>query len=124
MDVIHQKFSRCHPIWPMAHHVFPGLQSTSLFIWQPKLGIKNLCSNIQNGTQYGRHIVLGLQVGDGGADHGYWGRPENMHMNRPAYKIDASRPGSDVAGDTAAAFAVGSMVFKNICGSRSFLKAH
>lgn len=59
-----------------------------------------------------------LQVGDGGADHGYWGRPENMHMNRPAYKVDAGHPGSDVAGDTAAAMAAGSIVFKTICGSK------
>ena len=39
-------------------------------------------------------------------------------MNRPAFKITASRPGSDVAGDTAAAFAAGSIVFKDICGGK------
>ena len=39
-------------------------------------------------------------------------------MPRPAYKITASRPGSDVAGDTAAAFAAGSIVFKDICGGK------
>jgi hypothetical protein len=34
------------------------------------------------------------QVGDGDADHAYWGRPEDMTMARPAYKIDTSRPGN------------------------------
>ncbi|KAK3581339.1 hypothetical protein CHS0354_016183 [Potamilus streckersoni] len=57
-----------------------------------------------------------VQVGDGGADHSYWGRPENMNMNRPAFKVTASNPGSDVAGDTASAFAAGYIVFKTICG--------
>merc|ERR1712179_660060 len=53
-----------------------------------------------------------VQVGDGGADHAYWGRPEDMHMGRPAFKVTASRGGSDVAGETAASFAAGSIAFK------------
>nr|CAD54730.1 beta-1,4-endoglucanase [Mastotermes darwiniensis] len=53
------------------------------------------------------------QVGDGDADHAYWGRPEDMTMARPAYKIDTSRPGSDLAGETAAALAAASIVFKS-----------
>lgn len=36
-----------------------------------------------------------------------------MDPNRPAYKIDASRPGSDVAMEMAAAMACGSIAFKN-----------
>ncbi|XP_050412030.1 endoglucanase A [Patella vulgata] len=55
---------------------------------------------------------LYIQVGDGGKDHSYWGRPEDMKMDRPSYKLDASCPGSDVAAETAAAFAAGYMVFK------------
>nr|CAD54726.1 beta-1,4-endoglucanase [Mastotermes darwiniensis] len=51
------------------------------------------------------------QVGDGDADHAYWGRPEDMTMARPAYKIDTSNPGSDLAGETAAALAAASIVF-------------
>jgi hypothetical protein len=57
------------------------------------------------------HILI--QVGNGQQDHGYWGRPEDMHMWRPAYKITPGRPGSDVAGTTAAALAVGYTVFKD-----------
>jgi hypothetical protein len=34
------------------------------------------------------------QVGDGGVDHAYWGRPEDMTMDRPAFKIDTSHPGN------------------------------
>jgi hypothetical protein len=31
------------------------------------------------------------QVGRGDLDHAYWGRPEDMTMERPAYKIDTWR---------------------------------
>lgn len=34
-------------------------------------------------------------------------------MDRPAYKIDATHPGSDLAAETAAAFAASYLVFKN-----------
>jgi len=57
---------------------------------------------------------LYVQVGNAGADHGYWGAPETMTMARPAYKIDASKPGSDVAMETAAAMAAGYLAFKDI----------
>jgi len=33
------------------------------------------------------------QVGDGNADHAYWGRPEQMTMSRPTYYISTSNPG-------------------------------
>ncbi|XP_046563044.1 endoglucanase 4-like isoform X1 [Haliotis rubra] len=56
---------------------------------------------------------LYAQVGDGGADHGTWTSPERMTGRRPAFKIDASGPGSDLAMETAAAMAAGSMVFKD-----------
>jgi hypothetical protein len=36
------------------------------------------------------------QVGEGGPDHAYWGRPEDMTMSRPAYKIDTSHPGKNL----------------------------
>ncbi|PZD96207.1 endoglucanase [Paenibacillus sambharensis] len=52
------------------------------------------------------------QVGNGGADHAWWGPAEVMQMQRPAYKIDASCPGSDLAGTTAAALASASIIFK------------
>nr|WGC43860.1 GH9-2 [Procambarus clarkii] len=54
------------------------------------------------------------QVGNGGIDHGYWGRPEDMTMERPSYKIDEAKPGSDLAGETAAALAAASIVFQDV----------
>jgi len=27
------------------------------------------------------------QIGNGDADHAFWGRPEEMSMQRPAYKV-------------------------------------
>ncbi|XP_046564701.1 endoglucanase 4-like [Haliotis rubra] len=55
---------------------------------------------------------LYAQVGNGGSDHGTWTSPERMTEPRPAYKIDASKPGSDLAMETAAAMAAGSIAFK------------
>jgi endoglucanase len=52
------------------------------------------------------------QVGRGDLDHSWWGPAEVMPMQRPAYKISASCPGSDLAGETAAALAAASIVFK------------
>lgn len=53
-----------------------------------------------------------VQVGDGKLDFAYWGRAEDMTMARPAFKVTQNNPGSDVAGNTAAAFAAGSIAFK------------
>ncbi|WP_123371944.1 glycoside hydrolase family 9 protein [Cellulomonas sp. PhB150] len=55
---------------------------------------------------------LYVQVGDGEADHKWWGPAEVMTMARPSYKIDPSCPGSDVAGETAASMATASILFK------------
>ncbi|CAI9772656.1 unnamed protein product [Fraxinus pennsylvanica] len=55
--------------------------------------------------------VLYGEVGDGNTDHYCWQRPEDMTTSRAAYKIDPSNPGSDLAGETAAAMAAASIVF-------------
>lgn len=59
------------------------------------------------------------QVGKGGVDHAWWGPAEVMPMERPAYKIDESCPGSDLVGETAAAMAASSIVFKKVDSSYS-----
>ena len=56
--------------------------------------------------------IYSFQVGDGNADHGWWGRPEDMTMSRPSFKVTSSQPGSDLAGETAASFASASILFK------------
>jgi len=53
------------------------------------------------------------QVGDGNADHAYWGRPEDMHMNRPCKWINPGTPGSDIVGESVAAMAAGSIAFRS-----------
>lgn len=58
--------------------------------------------------------VFYYQVGDGNADHSWWGPCEVMTMNRPSYKVTKDNPGSAVVGEAAAALAVTSIVFKDI----------
>ncbi|KAK7463187.1 hypothetical protein BaRGS_00038246, partial [Batillaria attramentaria] len=55
-----------------------------------------------------------IKVADPYVDHSYWGRPEDMTMYRPAYKLSPEAPGSDVIGETAAAMAAGSIAFKDV----------
>ncbi len=57
--------------------------------------------------------VLWGQVGKGSVDHEWWGSAEKMKMERPSFKIDTSCPGSDLAGETAAAMAASSIVFRS-----------
>ena len=54
------------------------------------------------------------QVGTESADHGFWGRPEDMTMARPAIAIGPGKPGSDLAGQTAAALAAIAMAFEPV----------
>ena len=53
------------------------------------------------------------QVGNGGADHSYWGPPETMTMARPSYKVDNTQPGTEVAAEAAAALAAAHVLFKS-----------
>ena len=59
-----------------------------------------------------------IKVGHGTTDHNYWGRPEDMpnDMYRPSFTITgtSSNGGADLAGETAAAFAAGYLVFKDV----------
>ncbi|KAJ9594064.1 hypothetical protein L9F63_014507, partial [Diploptera punctata] len=60
-----------------------------------------------------KHLSVSM-VGDFNLDHTFWGRPEDLNMSRPAYKIDAQHPGSDLAGETAAALAAVAIVFRHV----------
>ena len=61
--------------------------------------------------------VYYYQVGDGTADHAYWGAAETVEqrMERPSYKVDntSENGGSAVCGETAAALASASMALKD-----------
>ncbi|KAF8009067.1 hypothetical protein BT93_J0147 [Corymbia citriodora subsp. variegata] len=69
--------------------------------------------------------VLWAQVGDGNSDHYCWERAEDMTTPRTAYKLDRENPGSDLAGETAAALAAASLAFRPYNSSYSnLLLAH
>ncbi|XP_011498432.1 PREDICTED: endoglucanase 10-like [Ceratosolen solmsi marchali] len=58
--------------------------------------------------------VLYGQVGDFTVDHAFWGRPEELNTSRPVFKIDPEHPGSDLAGETSAALASTSLLFRTV----------
>nr|XP_004491466.1 endoglucanase 11-like [Cicer arietinum] len=68
--------------------------------------------------------VLWVEVGDGETDHYCWQRPEDMTTSRRAYKIDKNNPGSEVAGETAAALAAASILFRRTNPHYSQLLLH
>eukprot|EP00897_Mesotaenium_endlicherianum_P006856 jgi/Mesen1/6199/ME000032S05488 len=53
------------------------------------------------------------QVGEGVSDHSCWERPEDMDTLRTASAITEANPGTELAGEAAAAMAAASMVFKS-----------
>ncbi|XP_027149270.1 endoglucanase 9 [Coffea eugenioides] len=57
---------------------------------------------------------LYVGVGDPNSDHRCWERPEDMDTVRSVYSVSPSNPGSDVAGETAAALAAASLVFRTV----------
>ncbi|KAG6493743.1 hypothetical protein ZIOFF_048745 [Zingiber officinale] len=63
---------------------------------------------------------LYVGVGDPSTDHHCWERPEDMDTPRTVYWVSQSSPGSDVAGETAAALAAASVVFR--VADRSYSK--
>lgn len=79
--------------------------------------LNHLMANLRWGTDWiikahpSPNVVYG-QIGAGDPDHAWWGSAEVMAMARPSYKVDPSCPGSDLAGEYAAATASASIVFK------------
>ncbi len=57
--------------------------------------------------------VYYYQVGNGGADHAFWGAAEILPMDRPSYKVTLDSPGAAVCAETAASLAACSIVFKD-----------
>ncbi|SER64743.1 Fibronectin type III domain-containing protein [Lentzea albida] len=80
--------------------------------------LPHLLANLRHGTDWiikahpSPNVVYG-QIGAGNPDHAWWGSAEVMPMARPSYKVDSSCPGSDLAGEYAAAMASASMVFQS-----------
>ncbi len=57
--------------------------------------------------------VYYYQVGDGNADHSWWGPCETMQMKRPSYCVTDDQPGSTVVAEAAAALAAGAVIYGN-----------
>jgi len=52
------------------------------------------------------------QVGTGEADHAFWGPAEVMTMDRPSFALTTTKPGTEVAAESAAALAASSILFQ------------
>ncbi|KAL6525319.1 Endoglucanase 3 [Orobanche minor] len=82
--------------------------------------LQNTREAIRWGTDYLLKCALAtpstlyVGVGDPNRDHSCWERPEDMDTERSVYSVSDSNPGSDVAGETAAALAAASIVFRKV----------
>ncbi|XP_043698704.1 endoglucanase 8-like [Telopea speciosissima] len=104
---------------------FPMAFTTTLLSWSiidfgKNMGpeLKNAVKSVKWATDYLLKVTavpetVYVQVGDALSDHNCWERPEDMDTLRTAFKIDRAHPGSDVAGETAAALAAASIVFRS-----------
>ncbi|CAN0902560.1 Endoglucanase 8 [Linum grandiflorum] len=105
----------------------PMAFSTTMLGWSitahgNTMGYKDLRSALDAlrwGTDYflkatSRPGQVVAQVGDPVRDHNCWERPEDMDTLRTTYVLNRTHPGSEVAGEIAAALAVGSIAFKTI----------
>ncbi|XP_030532006.1 endoglucanase 24-like [Rhodamnia argentea] len=105
---------------------FPMAFTTTLLAWSvvefgdlmPPPEMRNALVAIRWATDYLLKTVsqpnrIFVQVGDPNMDHNCWERPEDMDTARTVSAVDAPNPASDVAGETAAAFAASSMAFRS-----------
>lgn len=105
---------------------FPMAFTTTMLAWSviefgeymPPSELRNALVSIKWATDYLLKTVsqpnrIFVQVGDPINDHNCWERPEDMDTSRTVYTVDAPNPASDVAGETAAALAASSMVFRS-----------
>ena len=104
-------------VTPNSRHRF-----TAPFCCGARVPESEVCRKARFGVwyQFPKQAFYTSQVGDANLDHQYWGRPEEMTMPRTCVTIGPGRPGSDVAGETAAALAAGAIVFKEKGGKTVF----
>ncbi|KAF7138734.1 hypothetical protein RHSIM_Rhsim07G0082600 [Rhododendron simsii] len=99
---------------PMAFTV--TMMSWSIVEYGRQMAASGELSHAMDAVKWGTDYLIKAHpqpfVGDGNTDHYCWQRPEDMTTSRQAYKIDPSNPGSDLAGETAAAMAAASIVFR------------
>ena len=114
---------------------FPAASSMTLLAWsgiefadgyKKSNQFEILLDTVKWGTDYfikchPKKDVLYVGVGNGQIDHSFWIAPEYIDYEYPSYKIDSSKPGSEVAGETASALAAASILFKDIDSEYSSL---
>lgn len=104
---------------------FPMAYTTTMLSWSALENSKPLGPQLENVREAIRWAtdylikcatatpgVLYVGVGDPNVDHKCWERPEDMDTVRTVYSVSRTKPGSDVAGETAAALAAASLVFR------------
>lgn len=106
--------------FPMAFTL--TMLSWSVVEYSPQLGAKHELQNALTAIKWGTDYLLKAhtepnvmycEVGDGDSDHSCWMRPEDMTTPRTSFRIDSQHPGSDLAGESAAALAAASVAFKS-----------
>ncbi|KAM0934620.1 putative cellulase [Dioscorea sansibarensis] len=106
---------------------FPLAFTTTMLAWSviefgdsmPSDELLNAAGALRWATDYSLKTVshpgkIFVQVGDPIQDHNCWERPEDMDTARTVYMVNEAKPGSDIAGETAAALAAASMVFRSL----------
>ncbi|MQL94017.1 hypothetical protein Taro_026669 [Colocasia esculenta] len=104
---------------------FPMAFTTTMLAWSlvefgammPPAELRNALAAVRWGTAYLLKTIahpnkVFVQVGDPLKDHNCWERPEDMDTTRTVYVVTPENPGSEVAGETAAALAAASMAFR------------
>ncbi|CAN8325676.1 unnamed protein product [Cochlearia groenlandica] len=108
-------------VWPMSFTT--TLLSWAAIEYSNEISSVNQIGYLRSSIKWGTDFILRAhtsrntlytQVGDGNSDHSCWERPEDMDTQRTLYKISSSSPGSEVAGEAAAALASASIVFKSV----------
>ncbi|KAL2227410.1 endoglucanase 12-like [Sesamum indicum] len=112
---------------------FPSAFTVTMLSWSvvefgPQLQARNELRNALAAVKWGTDYLIKAhpepnllygQVGDGKSDHNCWQRAEDIGKNRTVHKIDEQHPGSDLAAETAAAFAAASIAFSQSDSSYS-----
>nr|WDA53384.1 glycosyl hydrolase 9b18 [Erycina pusilla] len=104
---------------------FPMAFSTTMLAWSivefgefmPSDELRNAQVAVRWGTDYLLKTIaepdrLFIQVGDPIVDHNCWERPEDMDTTRTVYSVGPEKPGSEVAGETAAALAAATVALR------------
>ncbi|KAG2248817.1 hypothetical protein Bca52824_088445 [Brassica carinata] len=108
-------------VWPMSFTT--TLLSWAAIEYQNEISSVNQLSYLRSSIKWATDFIilahaspttLYTHVGDGNSDHSCWERPEDMDTARTLYKINSSSPGSEAAGEAAAALASAALVFETV----------